>query len=1373
MLNSIISKQKFKLANLTNLDESEKPQFNREMNILGLLENSPNKVQSLTLLVSTINMITVIDYFNNNIFFVNQNLANLNLSKDHILTYMEAAFTELTVSDVEYIYTISCHANSLEDQNRTIDKPKRTPAAEIFYNEIISYLTQTQLSSSDFENIISIEEWHIFFNGNFTAEDHYGIGNKCNQIIMLIKDLNQVKKILLPSISNLIIAAALQNQTVNRNLQSFFNCNFEDDKLKVYNLIIKYLISIGFSFDLAFNLLQTTMKEYLAKIENYDKSIINHPLGREMWPLKRQVNFLEENWDFLKRNNIFLKEPGSEINKKIDSQNIFLITSLVEKDTIISSLYGNLDGKHQCIDCIILFLQVKLLREEAATMLMANLEVLLKWVSNAPTASEKQARYEASNRIIASIFNRNTSLRLNSLNLSEIPPLEHLIGLEHITHLDLDFNSFVELREKCFVKLTNLSSLHLDGNNISHLNSETFMTNNQLTTIRLSRNKITSLSKELFDHITYLANLFLENNKIENLPDGGFATFNGFFNLSLKNNPIQNIPLSAFNPTMQKLIRLLGIDNFVELKISDDMINDVYLFNDNLDEISFIEEYCLLKIFILKPGGGLWLSREVEYKLLSRIAAGQVNLSETNLGIDFWCNCLKDNHMSLKYMIFKNVDFFLQKDGKEKLLSVITNNLLYLPVNQPSLEVAALIEFMVNMKRLITNLYLAKSTSEVAQVKIDWFQYNIKNFVDKIKKDEENLVDKERHLGFLVEKIMVFIMQEIEISNSDSDEVIKEYPYILMNSRIKITEIIYRHMLIDSFDHKAAISKHLFKQIKYDYLEDVKQVKVKEKVEGFIAKLENVIDSFNYEFRDKNYHDILRKSFPGISDCSADAKKAISKEVAVYSSKINRLNTSKSNSWQAIVNNAYKELIQLLAGENNLKIKYPELFYAYLISMLPFLKPNEIAHFIENSSDIPLNMLELLKLVIMYCQVLGIADDSKQASGIIPINSDSGYKLLCLNDIGLLNPVNRKKIAVNSLSIIELDRNLYEYLVALATSESEYIDLTKGGKYSNKLSKQIAQLQAAHILSSHMAAKLIESNGQLKIIKKSDLLEVINSTHEHDWFVWHSFPISLMNFNQLEIPEYLKTILFKNITVANYLGPVIFKFIDNRFKLNEVINLEKKRELEKIVINMVIQPDSRQDIELGFKQELMRLLKEDEFYKNKLQESAIKISNQVVNLEGAKKYNSLPGFVIAEFLDDSIKNFVDEIIQVLNDVANLRNIHDYKVNYLLGYLFINLSSESILGYDYMDPETKQIDNRAFAQLRILGALLLSLAVKQGNRYLSDSTQTFIGKIIHDLVLSPSCSNVCAVQLYNNQDIGYVIKEVLGEKLSLDLKKIIM
>ena len=237
----------------------------------------------------------------------------------------------------------------------------------------------------------------------------------------------------------------------------------------------------------------------------------------------------------------------------------------------------------------------------------------------------------------------------------------------------------------------------------------------------------------------------------------------------------------------------------------------------------------------------------------------------------------------------------------------------------------------------------------------------------------------------------------------------------------------------------------------------------------------------------------------------------------------------------------------------------------------------------------------------------------------------------------------------------------------------------------------------------------------------------------------------------------------ENITVANYLGSVILNFIDNRFKLNEIIDQEKKGELEKIVLNMVIKPDSRQEIELGFKQELMCLLNEDEFYKNKFQESAIKISNQVVKLEEAKKYNNLPEIVIAEFSDKSIKEFVDEIIKVLHDVENLNNIQDSIVSYLLGYLFVNLSGESALGYEI------KIDNRAVAQLRILGVIFLSFAVMQGRGYLSNSTQKFLGVMIHDLVLSSStCSNFCAVQLYDNHEIGYEIKKVLGAKLDLNV-----
>lgn len=105
---------------------------------------------------------------------------------------------------------------------------------------------------------------------------------------------------------------------------------------------------------------------------------------------------------------------------------------------------------------------------------------------------------------------------------------------------------------------------------------------------------------------------------------------------------------------------------------------------------------------------------------------------------------------------------------------------------------------------------------------------------------------------------------------------------------------------------------------------------------------------------------------------------------------------------------------------------------------------------------------------------------------------------------------------------------------------------------------------------------------------------------------------------------------------------------------------------------------------------------------------------------------------------------IDELYEELNKLSVLvdKSISKYEIAYILGFMFMNISSIHVLGYHHLN------DNVAFARFRLLGAYFLSKSLN-GNCDWTETQRGFISKQIEMSVLDTQCSGIISNSIYGN------------------------
>jgi internalin A len=149
-------------------------------------------------------------------------------------------------------------------------------------------------------------------------------------------------------------------------------------------------------------------------------------------------------------------------------------------------------------------------------------------------------------RIQKALKNRETSLDLSSLGLTELP--ESLAQLSQLKKLYLYNNQFTSLPES-LARLSQLQALNLDDNKLTAL-PESVAQLSQLQALSLTRNKLTTLPESVI-RLSRLRFLYLDRNLMTTLPEA-LRKLTRLERLFLHGNEALGLPVEVLGPTWQE-----------------------------------------------------------------------------------------------------------------------------------------------------------------------------------------------------------------------------------------------------------------------------------------------------------------------------------------------------------------------------------------------------------------------------------------------------------------------------------------------------------------------------------------------------------------------------------------------------------------------------------------------------------------------------------------------------------------------------------------------------------------------------------------------------------------------------------------------------
>ena len=140
------------------------------------------------------------------------------------------------------------------------------------------------------------------------------------------------------------------------------------------------------------------------------------------------------------------------------------------------------------------------------------------------------------NKLVFTIF-----FQLPRNNISHICPV---LILATIKLLDLQLNTLVEIKSKCFSKLIELNSLIISSNNIMFLYEKAFYNLKKLKFLNLSNNPFVNLPTKLFPHLQNLKILLINNMKLK------YISLDSFFGSNIQVINAEDYHISCVAPRL-------------------------------------------------------------------------------------------------------------------------------------------------------------------------------------------------------------------------------------------------------------------------------------------------------------------------------------------------------------------------------------------------------------------------------------------------------------------------------------------------------------------------------------------------------------------------------------------------------------------------------------------------------------------------------------------------------------------------------------------------------------------------------------------------------------------------------------------------------
>jgi hypothetical protein len=743
-------------------------------------------------------------------------------------------------------------------------------------------------------------------------------------------------------------------------------------------------------------------------------------------------------------------------------------------------------------------------------------------------------------------------------------------------------------------------------------------------------------------------------------------------------------------------------------------IFDSYLNSSDTNSISFKRLESLMLSLVVE---GKLQDPEVLKKIANRISVGLISIAEINQGVKFFTILFSNVGVPLIKILCQNIDYFITKDGIDCIKDCLKNNLLITPLQDSEIETLARNELIGKLKSI---------KADIDEQLIN--EYIIENLIN------DNLNNK---ISTIIKEKIKRLEQTYKNNNAHniSEDDLSSLVLLIKDSQL--------NPKAKNFKMKQLIKARWF--ISDDELTEEQLNNIKDINEKFVTSLNDI--SIEYITKEvlKSYFELLAIEENRYNDSYEVIKKYLN-----WNKTINKLKQNKYNEIQ-------NEVISYDKNLKNSDSNY--IYYDYVLNTLPYRSYENILDILNTNNNIPDLYKEKLLCVVTYCQLNNFDTNDNSLLNILILKSKTEENILIsLQNLDYLNSNNINGFTLEQFKINKFTSELYTKFVNVYNDTNYLFDLHEKeiNNLTQLLNNNTFEFEIISILNSLITKK---------VISKNDLMIFINNhiikTHLKEI---NSEELCLSHLNDIKFPLYLKNLISNKFTASNLVAKNVYSVIGRIVsQYNFKITSTQTKKLEEICYQVVSKINSDVSVSLEFKKQLINDFNDGNLLISATEETGdngeTKITipdgefiqlikflvSELSKVEQANYHTQLPILLVTKaeqltFTQDNaiiLKNLHDELIKLPSE--NI--ISQHETAYILGVIFMCISSVNVLGYHVGN------DNTSFTRFRLMAGYWLAKAITISDNNWDDDQKKAISQEIKQAILADECSGQISNKLY--------------------------
>ena len=741
-------------------------------------------------------------------------------------------------------------------------------------------------------------------------------------------------------------------------------------------------------------------------------------------------------------------------------------------------------------------------------------------------------------------------------------------------------------------------------------------------------------------------------------------------------------------------------------------------------------------------------------QLMLAVASGKLKVSETNEQLKFFVQYCAATSVPLLNILTANLDYFMAKDGAAAVAECLENNLLIVPAEHSFLEQQLENGLLKDLRALKADLdpqllqeqvsaKLADGTgnAEIAEQLATTLSTIIRSeFTDNAELKLKLNLTPENLSGLLTSLKKANSMQE--------------------NKSLA---------LLNTATLKRLIKATLFGDEDLDEvipLNEKQQAEIWEQQQAAIERCQEILLAIPYAEIEGAYIKTKYLDLLGIPD---GAQPQASKVIQHYRNWEQNLAKLKDADFAQL-------RTQILSAEYSLKLRDFKLYSSYVINSLAYRSAADIYALISDKiiyAGLAPEVQLQLQLVVKYCVAHDFTAKDTRPLAIFTFldKKTHAYKLISLQDMAYLNSRNIQDLSLAKFKLMEL--------LEASTPEGTVIsfnctELTLHERKTMILAPYLVQIIDAQFTASNIVAKAIVAYFTKKIATE----KLVLTAEQQAKLQQTIYQVAMAPTTDITLaPGFKKKLMAAFKSKAFFEGEYTPLAVKISKKLNQLLNeqinqvlngerysslkldVEQKKQLSGVIENLASHPQ-RNTTANDFKAEFVKELGATDFYP-RLDKVSVELSADCAQIAlSANQLDNLAKVVAAEFAGvpatPALAQLLEQTTLDLEASGSFSGkIKPHELAYLLGLIFMDLSSIHALGYHH-DGE-----NQAFEKIRIDGVNLLSQAQQLAGVSWSHEQYRAISKEIRQGLLDRECAGQITNRLLRAENLSFVSAPALA------------